>query len=87
MPFAINRELLGDNIESIGFPSGNISIQNDSGEIDFMVKVAGSNGEGNLIVKGIRADKKWVFEELYLTLPDIAEQVNLLEREKILEGI
>ncbi|WP_299676872.1 cytochrome c oxidase assembly factor Coa1 family protein [uncultured Tenacibaculum sp.] len=79
--------LLGDDIESKGIPNGNISINNDSGEIDFSIRIVGEKGEGTLIVKGIRVDKKWVYEDLYVLIKETGEQINLLEKEKILERI
>ncbi len=80
-------ELLGDDIESEGFPNGNISMHNDDGEVDFSIRIVGSKGEGTLVVKGIRVDKKWVYEELYVLIKETGEQINLLEQEKIPEII
>ncbi|WP_299715369.1 cytochrome c oxidase assembly factor Coa1 family protein [uncultured Tenacibaculum sp.] len=80
-------ELLGEDIDSEGFPNGNISIKDDGGEVDFLIEIAGDKGEGNLVVKGIRVDGKWVYEELYVLIKETGEQINLLEKEKILERI
>ncbi|WP_442264626.1 cytochrome c oxidase assembly factor Coa1 family protein [Tenacibaculum sp. ZS6-P6] len=80
-------ELLGNDIESKGFPNGNISIKNDGGEVDFSIQIVGEKGEGTLVVKGIRVDKKWVYEDLYVLIKETGEQINLLEKEKILERI
>ena len=72
-------EFLGNDIISDGFPSGNISFDNDNGEVDFLLDVIGSKGEGVLTVNGIRIDKKWVYEDLYLTVKETQEQINLLK--------
>ena len=71
-------EFLGTDIISDGFPSGNISFDNDNGEVDFLLPVSGSKGEGTLTVNGIRVDQKWVYEDLYLTIKETQEQINLL---------
>ncbi|WP_075343444.1 cytochrome c oxidase assembly factor Coa1 family protein [Tenacibaculum agarivorans] len=80
-------ELLGENIDSEGFPNGNISMRNDDGDVDFSITIRGDKGEGNLVVRGIRSDKKWIYEDLYVTIKETGEQINLLEKEKIPEII
>lgn len=72
-------EILGTHIESEGFPSGNISLNDDSGDVAFEILVKGTKGKGVLTVNGIRANKKWVYEELYVTVKETQEQINLLE--------
>ncbi len=81
------KEILGNPIETTGFPSGSISLQNGDGDVDFSIEIKGSKGEGTLYVKGIRANEKWIFEDLYITLKETGEQINLLENEKVLEAI
>jgi len=78
-------EYIGEDIESSGFPSGNISVQNDSGDVDYSINVKGSKGEGTLYARGIRANEKWVYEDLYIIIKETGEQINLLENEKILD--
>jgi hypothetical protein len=73
-------EALGDSIEKYGIPSGNISLTNDDGEIDFSIPIKGSKGEGALIIKGIKVAGKWVYEDLYVLIKDSQEQINLLEK-------
>jgi len=80
-------ELIGEDIQSTGFPSGNISMQNDSGDVDFSIGVIGSKGEGTLYARGIRANEKWIYEELYVIIKETGEQINLLENEKVLDEI
>lgn len=77
--------LLGEPIEKDGFPKGNISLHNNDGTVDFSIPIKGNKGEGNLIVKGIKTDGKWVFEELYVRIKETQEEINLLE--KALESI
>lgn len=72
-------EFLGTNIVSDGFPLGNISINNDDGEVDFVLPVRGDKGMGTLTVNGIRANQKWIYEDLYITIKETQEQINLLE--------
>lgn len=73
------KEILGTDIVSEGFPSGNISFNNDDGEVAFTILIRGSKDEGILSVDGIRVDEKWVYEDLYITIKETQEQINLLE--------
>lgn len=80
-------EVLGKPIEKHGIPSGNISIKNNNGEIDCSIPIKGDKGKGTLVIRGIKTDGTWVYEDLYVRVKDTQEQINLLENEKILEGI
>jgi len=80
-------ETIGENIETSGFPNGNISIQNGDGDVNFSIGIVGSKGEGTLYAKGIRANEKWAFEDLYIIIKETGEQINLLNHEKVLEPI
>lgn len=71
---------LGDAIEKYGIPSGNVSLNNDDGEIDFSIPIKGSKGKGSIIVKGIKANGEWVYEDLYVLIKETQEQINLLEK-------
>lgn len=77
-------ENLGENLEKTGIPSGNISLQNNDGEIDMSIPIKGSKGKGTIIVKGIKTNEKWAYEDLYVTIKETQEQINLLE--KVTEG-
>ena len=72
-------EFIGQDIESSGFPNGNISIQNGNGDVDFSIDVIGSKGKGTLFARGIRANEKWIYEDLYITIKETEEQINLLD--------
>lgn len=72
------KEILGENIISKGFPNGNISLSNDDGEVKFSIPIKGEKGEGTLYVNGIRANKKWIYEDLYIIIKETAAQVDLL---------
>ncbi|SEC27343.1 Cytochrome oxidase complex assembly protein 1 [Tenacibaculum sp. MAR_2009_124] len=76
---------LGNPIEKDGFPNGNISLHNNDGKVDFSIPIKGSKGEGFLIVRGIKTDGEWAFEDLYVEIKETQEQINLLE--KALESI
>ena len=73
-------ENLGDAIEKHGFPSGTVSLNNDDGEIDFSIPIKGTKGAGDIIVKGIKTNGKWVYEDLYVLIKETQEQINLLEK-------
>lgn len=78
-------DILGDPVETDGMMSGNISIQNKGGNANFTVPIKGSKGTGTLVVSAERFDGEWVYEDLYVTIRDNQEQINLLEQS--LEGI
>jgi hypothetical protein len=73
-------ESLGDNLEKIGIPSGNISLQNSDGKIDMSIPIKGSKGKGTIIIKGIKTNEKWAYEDLYVQIKETQEQINLLEK-------
>lgn len=77
--------LLGESIEKCGIASGNISLRNNNGRVDFSVPIKGSKKEGVLIIKGIKTDGEWAYDELYIRIKETQEDINLLE--KALEGI
>ncbi|CAL2092953.1 Cytochrome oxidase complex assembly protein 1 [Tenacibaculum sp. 190524A02b] len=78
-------QVLGDPIEKDGFPNGNISLNNDDGEVDFSLPVKGSKGKATIIIRGIKSNGKWIFEDLYITIKETQEEINLLE--KVMESI
>ena len=80
-------EWLGESIEKDGIPSGNISFKNDNGEVDFSIPLKGNKGEGTLIIRGIKVNGEWVYEDLYVRIKETQEEINLLEQEKVLESI
>lgn len=80
-------ENLGNDIEKYGIPSGNISLNNDDGEVDFSIPIRGEKGEGTLVVRGIKTDGVWTYEDLYVRIKETQEEINLLENEKLPEAI
>lgn len=80
-------ENLGNDIEKYGIPSGNISLKNDDGEVDFSIPIRGEKGEGTLVVRGIKTDGVWTYEDLYVRIKETQEEINLLENEKLPEAI
>ncbi|MBN4070539.1 hypothetical protein JYT76_02545 [Olleya sp. AH-315-F22] len=78
-------QLLGEPIETHGIMSGNISIQNNSGEVDISIPIKGSKGKGTIIVIGEKIGGEWFYEELYVLIKETNEKINLLN--KILEVI
>ncbi|CAL2102621.1 conserved protein of unknown function [Tenacibaculum sp. 190130A14a] len=80
-------ESLGTSIEKYGITSGNISLNNNDGEVDFSIPIRGEKGEGTLVVRGIKTDGVWTYEDLYVHIKETQEKINLLENEKILESI
>ncbi len=79
------REYLGSNIEVDGMFDGNISLNNDDGDIDLKAPIKGSKGKGILVIKGEKLDGEWTYENLYVLIKETNEKINLLD--KTLEGI
>lgn len=80
-------ENLGEPIEKYGIPSGSISLENDGGDVDFSIPIRGDKGDGTLVVRGIKVSGEWIYEDLYVIIKETQEEINLLEKEKILESI
>ncbi len=78
---------LGKPIEKYGIPSGNISLDNNDGNVDFSVPIRGDKGEGVLVIRGIKVEGTWIYEDLYVRIKETQEEINLLEKEKVLETI
>lgn len=78
-------ELLGSPVETAGMLSGNISLNNDDGRVDFNIPLKGPKGRASVTIKGEKIDGEWVYEELYVLIKETNEKINLLD--KILEGI
>jgi hypothetical protein len=78
---------LGTPVTKDGLPQGNISYSNDDGKIDVKIPVNGSKDEGYLIVKGIKNDGIWIYEEIYILIKENQQVINLLEKEKVLEQL
>jgi len=76
---------LGDNIDTDGMFSGNISFDDDGGDADFVIPIKGSKGKGSLVVTAEKIDGEWVYEKLHVLIKETQEQINLLD--KVLEGI
>lgn len=78
-------EHLGEHIETNGMMNGNLSYSNDDGEIDIVVPIKGTKGEGVLTVVGTKTDGDWSYETVYITIKATNEKINLLDQS--LEGI
>jgi len=78
-------EYLGESIETDGIMSGNISINNSSGEVDIEIPLKGTKAKGSVIVIGEKINGEWFYYELYVLIKETNEKINLLE--KILEVI
>ncbi len=74
-------DLFGTPIESDGMPMGNISLNNDDGEIDMEVPIKGKKKSGTLHIKGTKTDGDWNYEYLYLASESGNEEINLLNDE------
>lgn len=71
---------LGEDLESYGFPSGEISLNNNDGNVDFSIPIKGTLGTATIVVRGIKTDGVWAYEDLYVTIKDTQEKINLLQK-------
>jgi hypothetical protein len=71
-------EYLGEPIETAGIMRGNMSFENDDGRVDIAIPLEGPNGRASLVVKGVKTDGEWVYEELYVIIKANNERINLL---------
>ena len=76
---------LGNNIETYGIFSGNVSLNNDDIDVDVKTSIKGTKGKGSLLIKGEKLDGEWTYEKLYVLIKDTNEKIHLLD--KTLEGI
>ena len=73
-------ELLGDSVETAGIMQGKISTTNNSGKVAIKIPLKGSKGKGSATIKGYKTDGKWTYEELYVTIKETNEKINLLDK-------
>ena len=72
--------LLGEPLEKEGLPKGQFTFSTGSGgEIDFVVPIKGPKGNAFLHVKGYEKDDEWVYEELFVEIPDGGINIPLIE--------
>lgn len=73
-------DYLGENLETYGMISGKISFQNANGSVDITIPIKGSIRTASIIVKGIKVDGVWIYEDLYVNIMGKQLQINLLEK-------
>lgn len=71
------QEILGDNIQGGWQIQGNISVQNQEGDVDMSIPVTGTKGSGRVHIRGKLINGQWVYDELYFT-SDSGDRVDLL---------
>lgn len=59
-------ETLGEPIEPGFMPTGNISVVNDGGEVNFSISVSGPKGSGAITVIGTKAGGVWSYDTWHL---------------------
>lgn len=63
-PAAIDA--LGEPIKPGFMPTGNISVNNDGGTVEFFIPVKGPKASGTIVVKGTRSGGVWSYETWHL---------------------
>lgn len=71
------KSKLGDNIETNGMFSGNISTSNDTGEMNISVPVKGSKGTGKAIIVAEKEFDKWNYEKIAVQIDETGEVIQI----------
>ncbi|MBS7334325.1 MAG: hypothetical protein KIG88_12085 [Weeksellaceae bacterium] len=71
------KEKLGENIETDGIFSGNISTSNNSGEMNISVPVKGSKGTGTAIIIAEKEFDKWNYEKIAVQIDETGEVIQI----------
>ena len=71
------KSKLGDNIETDGMFSGNISTSNDTGEMNISVPVKGSKGTGKAIIVAEKEFDKWNYEKIAVQIDETGEVIQI----------
>jgi len=70
---------LGGPVKPGWLLSGNISVQNDSGQADLSIPVQGSAHKGTIHVVAKKSEGEWTYDKLMLEVDDSPERVDLLQ--------
>ena len=70
-------EALGEPIEPGWMPSGNISVENDTGKVDFSIGVSGPKGDGTIKVIGTKSNGVWTYQTWHLKVDGQEEVIPL----------
>lgn len=63
-------QALGEPIERGWLIQGNLSFENDEGEVDMSFPLSGPNGSGRLHVDGTKTGGEWRFRQIVLEMDD-----------------
>ncbi|CAM1334554.1 cytochrome c oxidase assembly factor Coa1 family protein [Tenacibaculum aestuariivivum] len=79
------RLVLGSPIQKVGIASGTIIVNNENGDVDFSIAIKGSKEAGTLVVRGMRFNAEWIYEDLYVRVENTSQIINLLPKQTIKE--
>ena len=71
--------MLGGTVKPGWLVSGNISVQNDSGQADLSIPVQGPTHKGTIHVVAKKSEGEWTYDKLMLEVDDSPERVDLLQ--------
>ena len=69
---------LGSPLKPGWLVSGNISVQNDSGQAELSIPVEGAIHKGTIHVVGKKSEGQWTYQRLALKVEDGKERIDLL---------
>lgn len=70
-------EKLGDNIETDGMFSGNISTVNDKGNADISVPIKGDKGTGRTMIKAEKLNDEWKYNQISVKIDETGEVIEI----------
>ncbi|MCB1053133.1 MAG: cytochrome c oxidase assembly factor 1 family protein [Acidobacteria bacterium] len=70
---------LGEPIEAEWFISGNINVNDDSGDVDLKIPVHGPNGKATVRVTGIKVAGTWEYSVMQANIHGSGQVINLLD--------
>jgi hypothetical protein len=74
------EKMLGRPITAGLFITGNIQLQNSSGDANLEIPLSGPKGEGTLYLEAIKVEGRWQFQKLTLVAND-GSNVDLLGKD------
>ena len=73
------QQALGTPVEAGVFVTGNISLNNSSGNADLAIPLSGPDGKATVYVVASKSAGQWTFSTLTMELKDTGERIDLLE--------
>jgi hypothetical protein len=70
---------LGSPIQENGIVSGNLNVDNASGEADLTIPISGPKGNGSIFVKASKSENKWTYSRMAVEVNNSGQEIDLLD--------